>query len=157
MAINRRGLPHLRVGKLSTEKGPRTCSLRKRGSTKKDRFPSKSLCPRCHHMVRREQLFGVACPICGWRRFHNTAQTGDALIDVFDDKEHIEIITMMPTACEDSIKIDVKDDVLLISIGDHHQTVSLLSAVEPDFEKTYNNGVLVIKLRKKLNVIHYVQ
>ena len=64
---------------------------------------------------------------------------------------------MMPTACEDSIKIDVKDDVLLISIGDHHQTVSLLSAVEPDFEKTYNNGVLVIKLRKKLNVIHYVQ
>lgn len=100
-------------------------------------------------MVRKEQLFGVGCSICGWANPQNATQAEDTLTEVFDEKEHIEVITELPAATEGSIIIDVKDNVLLISTDDYNRTVPLSFPVGPDVETTYNNGVLVIKLKKR--------
>jgi len=117
--------------------------------TKRERYVYIPRCPKCHHTVREEQLLGVGCPICGWVNPRNTVLGGDGLTDVFDEKDRIEIITMIPPTHEDDIRIDVKDNLLLISVDDYRRSISLFSDVETDVETTYNNGVLAIKLKKK--------
>lgn len=69
-------------------------------------------------------------------------------IDIFDDKDIILLTAQLPIVEGDSINIDVDGNTLRISACDFNRIVHLDHAVEPDIEKTYQNGVLEVKLRK---------
>ncbi len=70
--------------------------------------------------------------------------------DIFDEKDHLRIITELYGVEEEDIKIEIKDDILIISTVEnkHFQKVPLAYAVDDEVKKTLKNGVLEVKLRK---------
>lgn len=69
-------------------------------------------------------------------------------LDIFDEKDHLLVITELPGVKEEDINIDVKNDVLRISTGKYLKRIPLFYAVENSVESTYKNGVLEIRLKK---------
>ena len=79
----------------------------------------------------------------------------EPLVDVFDENDHLRIVAELPGVQESDIRTEVKGDKLTISAGIHnrkyHKEVPLHVAVEAEPTKlTYKNGILEIKLKKKL-------
>lgn len=77
----------------------------------------------------------------------------EALLDIFDEGDHIEVVAELMTVAEKDINISVTKDWLTISANrpdrSYHEEVAL--PAEIDFNKyttTYSNNVLVIRLEK---------
>jgi len=107
--------------------------------------------------VEKGRLFGQGCPICGWvsplamSRELNAGENSSH-IDVIDEGDIVRITTELPMVDENSIKLDVNGNKLLMSSGGFNRIIPLHYAVEQIIEKTYRNGVLEVKLRKAVNI-----
>jgi HSP20 family protein len=77
----------------------------------------------------------------------------EPITDIFDEDKEICIYAEMPGVNQEDIKLDLKEDILDISVqtGDrkYHKEVLLPSKVRADtMTSCYNNGILEIKVRK---------
>lgn len=88
----------------------------------------------------------------------------EPIIDIFDEKEEIKVYAEMPGVNTEDIKLDLKGDILDISAktGDrkYHKEILLPARAGQGFSLadnaglvacptfTYNNGILVIKIKK---------
>jgi len=76
----------------------------------------------------------------------------EPVVDVFDEEDHLLIITELPGVERKDIKVNVDDDTLTIStdVPDCRYTeVELPCVVESKIKTTYKNGVLKIRLMKR--------
>jgi len=78
----------------------------------------------------------------------------EPIVDVFDEKDHILVVAELPGITEESIKTEIKGDILniLAEKGDrkYKKEVLLPSKVESEpISSAYKNGVLEIKLKKQ--------
>lgn len=78
----------------------------------------------------------------------------EAIVDVFDEKDHILVVAELPGVEEEDIHTEIKGDILTISAerGDrkYSKEVLLPSLVdEKSLTSTHKNGILEIKLMKK--------
>ena len=69
------------------------------------------------------------------------------LLDLHDEKDTLRVIASIPLQEED-VKVEVKDNFLIIAGKKYYQEVLLTSAVEGNVKKTVNNGVLEVVLKK---------
>lgn len=81
-------------------------------------------------------------------------QVREPIVDIFDEKDHIMVITELPGVTEEKIKIEVAGDILNLSTSDtdrkYAKEILLPSKVKPSSLKTsYKNGILEIKLEKE--------
>ena len=81
-------------------------------------------------------------------------ESREPIIDVFDEKDYLEIIAEIPGVSEDDIKVEVKGDILIISAesGDRKYSKEVLLPKEADgrtIKSTYRNGILKLRLEKK--------
>lgn len=70
-------------------------------------------------------------------------------LDVFDEKDHVVVITELQGVREEDINLEVNNDILKISTDKYLKRVPLFYAVEDKVNSTYKNGVLEIRLKKK--------
>ncbi|MBU4502839.1 MAG: hypothetical protein KKA79_09665 [Nanoarchaeota archaeon] len=71
------------------------------------------------------------------------------LVDVFDEKDIVRIVTELPGVTLKDIKIKIKGKKLTISAGKYHKGVELPSLVKKRIKKQYKNNILEIKLKKR--------
>jgi len=71
----------------------------------------------------------------------------DGLLDIIDEKNVLRVIAFLPPQ-EENIKVKVKDDFLVISGREYYKEIPLFRPVEKKVSKTFNNGVLEVKLNK---------
>jgi HSP20 family molecular chaperone IbpA len=69
------------------------------------------------------------------------------LLDFHDEKDTLRIVASIPLQEED-VKVEVKDNFLIIAGKNYYQEVVLTSAVEGNVKKIVNNGVLEVVLKK---------
>ena len=77
----------------------------------------------------------------------------EPIVDVFDEKDHILIVVELPGVSEESIKLELKGDILILEAGDEKRKYykEILLSAKVDFEnkeKSFKNGILEIKLKK---------
>ena len=68
------------------------------------------------------------------------------LFDLHDEKDALRVIASIPL--QEDVKVEVKDNFLIIAGKKYYQEVLLTSAVEGNVKKTVNNGVLEVVLKK---------
>lgn len=68
------------------------------------------------------------------------------LFDLHDEKDALRVIASIPL--QEDVKVEVKDNFLIIAGKKYYQEVLLTSAVEGNVKKTINNGVLEVVLKK---------
>lgn len=73
----------------------------------------------------------------------------EPLIDIFDEKENIIVIAEMPGVEEKEINIALEKDLLKISGGKYSKELKLPCMPEQIVEKTYKNGILEVKIKKR--------
>ncbi len=79
----------------------------------------------------------------------------EPIVDIFDEKERLVVIAELPGVDENNIHLEVKDDILDLSAEakdrKYSKEVLLPSPVDAEsMESSYKNGILEIKLRKRL-------
>ena len=110
-------------------------------------------CPQCHYMVEQWILFGIACPVCGWksplhgRRDRRTDELCNH-IDVHYDGGTVRVTTELTGVDDKDIALEVGGNILTISVGDLDRIVLLRHDVGQNIARTYRNGVLEITLRQ---------
>lgn len=77
----------------------------------------------------------------------------EPIVDVFDEKDHILVVAELPGVSEESIKLELKGDILILQAGDEKRKYSkeILLSAKVDFEQretNFKNGILEIKLKK---------
>lgn len=110
-------------------------------------------CPRCHHIMEREQLFGIGCPVCGWTSPLNKELEGDsrrkAIIDIFDEGDRLRILAELPGVEEENIKIKLEGRALVISADNtYYREIALPCPARGNAKTTFNNGILEVIVRK---------
>ena len=78
----------------------------------------------------------------------------EPIVDVFDEKDHILVVSELPGIAEEDVKTEIKEDILTISAEKgarkYKKEVLLPSKVEAEpISSTYKNGILEIKLKKQ--------
>lgn len=71
----------------------------------------------------------------------------DRLLDILDEKNALRIIVSLPLE-EKDVKVEVKENFLIISGKKYCQKVPLFCSVKGEVGKTINNGVLEVTLNK---------
>lgn len=83
------------------------------------------------------------------------AEVREPMVDVFDEKDHVLVIAELPGAREEAIKVDIKEDLLILEAGDgqertYRKEILLPQAVDAASKTvSYQNGILEIRLAKK--------
>jgi len=82
------------------------------------------------------------------------AEVREPIVDVFDEGDKIVVIAELPGVEESDVHLEVKDDILNLSVEakdrKYSKEVLLPSPVDAESaESSYKNGILEIKLRKK--------
>ena len=77
----------------------------------------------------------------------------EPITDVFDEKEEIKVYAEMPGVSKEDIKLDLKEDILDISVrsGDrkYHKEVLLPVKLKAEtLSSTYKNGILEVRIKK---------
>jgi HSP20 family protein len=76
----------------------------------------------------------------------------EPIIDIFEEKDYISIIAELPGVEEKDIVTKLKDNTLEISAGKYCKTIGLPSLPKSISERTYNNGILQLKIEREGNV-----
>lgn len=71
----------------------------------------------------------------------------DGLLDIIDEENFLRVIACLPPQ-EGNVKVEVREDFLVISGKEYHREVPLFYPVEKMVEKTINNSILEVKLNK---------
>lgn len=82
------------------------------------------------------------------------AKTREPIVDIFDEKNHIAIIAELPGVNEESIRLNLKDDILILEANspDREYSKEILLSAKIDFaskEMKFKNGILELKFKKK--------
>jgi len=72
----------------------------------------------------------------------------ESLIDIFEGKNELRIITELPDVKEKDIKINLKGKILSIEAKKHRKKVKLPCSAKGKIEKKFKNNILEIKLKK---------
>jgi len=77
----------------------------------------------------------------------------EPITDVFDEKDEIRVYAEMPGVRQEDIKLDLKEDILDISVqsGDrkYHKEILLPVKVKAEnLTSSYKNGILEVKIKK---------
>ena len=118
-------------------------------------------CPECHHIIEKEQLFEVGCPLCGWAsplkgRAVSLARKGldvkEPLTDVFDEPDCFRIVAELPGVAEADIEtsFNPKSHSLVIIVPNHkyYKEIDLPSPANGGVTTSYRNGVLEVRVGK---------
>ena len=118
-------------------------------------------CPECHHVIEKEQLFEVGCPLCGWAsplKGRGVSLTRiefgmrEPLTDVFDEPDCFRIVAELPGVAEGDIKtnFDPKSHRLVILVQNHryYKEVNLPPQANGNVTTSYKNGVLEVRVEK---------
>ncbi|MDP1538658.1 MAG: Hsp20/alpha crystallin family protein [bacterium] len=113
--------------------------------------------------IPKVQTFGNIRPVekkTGKREIKIT-ETREPIVDVFDEKNHILVVAELPGVLEESIKLDLKGDILILEAhsvssgqtGGEKRKYSkeILLPAKVDFEskeESFKNGILEIKFKK---------
>ena len=73
----------------------------------------------------------------------------EELVDIFEEKNKLVVITELPRVKEKEIKVNVKGKKLTIKAGKHKKEVKLPYNVKAKIKKSFKNNILEIKLEKK--------
>jgi HSP20 family protein len=76
----------------------------------------------------------------------------EPIIDIFEEKEYISVIAELPGVEKKDIGARLKDNTLEISGGKYCKTFVLPSVPKSIIDRTYNNGILQLKIERKDNV-----
>ncbi len=76
---------------------------------------------------------------------------GEPIIDIFEEKDYISVIAELPGIEEKDIETKLKGDALEISAGKYCKTIRLPSVPKSIIERTYNNGILQLKIEREGN------
>ena len=81
------------------------------------------------------------------------SEVREPLVDVFDEGEHVLIVSELPGVAEADIQVEVKDDVLTLGAKGrdrrYAKEVLLPALVDPaSLRRSYQNGILEIRLDK---------
>ncbi|MFC1613091.1 Hsp20/alpha crystallin family protein [Patescibacteria group bacterium] len=81
------------------------------------------------------------------------AENREPLVDLFDEKDHILIIVELAGVLEESIKLDVKGDILTLEAGEEQRKYfkEILLPAKVDFasrKMSFKNGILELKMQK---------
>ena len=71
----------------------------------------------------------------------------DKLLDVLDEENALRVIAFLPLE-EKDVKVEVKENFLIISGRKYYQEVPLFCLVKSEVKRTINNGVLEVTLCK---------
>ncbi|MDP3995905.1 MAG: archaeal heat shock protein Hsp20 [bacterium] len=77
----------------------------------------------------------------------------EPIVDIFDEKEEVRIIVEVPGVTQESIKTEIKGDVLTLEAKDpdrkYYKEIVLPKEIDPDtLTSKYKNGVLEIRVKK---------
>ena len=72
----------------------------------------------------------------------------ESLIDIFEGKNELRIITELPDVKEKDIKINLKGKILSIETKKQKKKVKLPCSVKGKIEKKFKNNILEIRLKK---------
>jgi len=75
----------------------------------------------------------------------------EPIIDVFEEKEYISVIAELPGVEEKDIETKLTGNILEISYKDLSKTITLPSFPKSIIERTYNNGILQLKIEREGN------
>lgn len=75
--------------------------------------------------------------------------SNDKLLDIHYEKEVLRVTVSLPLQEED-VKVEVKDNFLIISGKEYYRKVPLFCSVEKKVTKTVNNGTLEVMLKKSV-------
>ena len=80
-------------------------------------------------------------------------KTRGPIVDVFDEKDYIIIVAELPGVAEESIKLNLKGDILILEAGDEKRKYAkeILLPAKVDFasrEVKFKNGILELKFKK---------
>ena len=72
---------------------------------------------------------------------------------MFDEKDHVLMIAELPGIDEESIKLNLKENILLLEAGSgnrkYFKEILLKSKIDFDsLEKNFKNGILKLKFKK---------
>ncbi|RLG47823.1 MAG: Hsp20/alpha crystallin family protein [Thermoproteota archaeon] len=73
----------------------------------------------------------------------------EPVVDVLDFGKEVVIIAEMPGVEEKDIDIKIKGKELQIEGGHYSKTIELSTKVDTSYKKSYKNGILEIRLKKK--------
>ncbi|HIE23625.1 MAG TPA: Hsp20/alpha crystallin family protein [Candidatus Korarchaeota archaeon] len=73
----------------------------------------------------------------------------EPVVDVLDFEKEVVVIAEMPGVEEKDIKVNLKGGKLHIEGGHYSKIIELPTKVDASFKKTYKNGILEIRLKKK--------
>jgi len=81
------------------------------------------------------------------------AEEREPLVDVFDEKEEVRVIVEVPGVTQESIKTEIKGDVLTLEAKDsdrkYYKEIVLPKEIDPGtLTIKYKNGVLEIRINK---------
>ena len=80
-------------------------------------------------------------------------ETREPLVDVLDEKNHISVIAELPGIDEKDIKLDLKEDILVLEAGKgerkYKKEILLPSPAEKEESTVFKNGVLELKFKKR--------
>lgn len=76
----------------------------------------------------------------------------EPIIDVFEEKDYISVIAELPGIEEEEIETKLTGNALEISAGKYSKTIALPSFASSIIERTYKNGILSLKIKRKENV-----
>ena len=77
----------------------------------------------------------------------------EPIVDVFNEKDHVLIVAELPGIEKESIKLELKGDILILEAGDEKRKYykEILLPARIDFEskeEIFKNGILEIRLKK---------
>lgn len=75
----------------------------------------------------------------------------EPIIDIFEENDYISVIAELPGVEEKDIETKLKEDTLEISAGKYCRTIRLPSVSKSIIERTYNNGILQLKIEREGN------
>lgn len=75
----------------------------------------------------------------------------EPVFDVFEEDDHISVIAEIPGANEEDIQIELEGNKLNISAGMYRKIIVLPSEVETIKERSFKNGVLQLKIKRREN------
>ena len=75
----------------------------------------------------------------------------EPIIDIFEEKDYISVIAELPGVEEKDIETKLKEDTLEISAGKYCRTIRLPSVSKSIIDRTYNNGILQLKIEREGN------
>lgn len=95
-----------------------------------------------------DPLTGEKIVFCWWLREDMIDDAyRDERLDIFDEEKVVRIIASLPPH-EKDIKVQMKDDFLIISGETYTREIPVFSPVEKEVRKTINHGILEVLLNK---------